>query len=79
MKIIYAQNRQLTFNGDTQSALFLVNSLRDAYGHDEMPKLLNDFVFNLEVALQDAGVLNEWFSEVAQLAVHPTIAQALAP
>lgn len=64
MKIIYAQNRQLTFNGDAQSALSLVNSLRDAYGHDEMPKLLNDFVFNLEVALQDAGVLNEWFSEV---------------
>ena len=64
MTIIYAQNRQLTFNGDAQSALSLVNSLRDAYGHDEMPKLLNDFVFNLEVALQDAGVLNEWFSEV---------------
>jgi len=64
MKIIYAQNRQLTFNGDTQSALSLVNSLRDAYGHDEMPKLLSDFIFNIETALQDAGVLNEWFSEV---------------
>jgi hypothetical protein len=64
MKIIYAQNRQLTFNGDTQSALSLVNSLRDAYGHDEMPKLLSDFIFSIETALQDAGVLDEWFSEV---------------
>ena len=64
MILIYAENRALTFNGDSQSALALVNSVRDAYGHDEMPKLLNDFIFNLEMALQDAGVLDEWFSEV---------------
>jgi hypothetical protein len=38
--------------------------LRDAYGDEGMPKMLNDFVFNLEVALQNAGVLNEWFAEV---------------
>jgi len=64
MILIHAENRALTFNGDSQSALALVNSVRDAYGHDEMPKLLNDFIFNLEMALQDAGVLDEWFSEV---------------
>jgi len=64
MILIHAENRALTFHGDSQSALALVNSVRDAYGHDEMPKLLNDFIFNLEVALQDAGVLDEWFSEV---------------
>lgn len=64
MILIHAENRALTFHGDSQSALSLVNSVRDAYGHDEMPKLLNDFIFNLEMALQDAGVLNEWFSEV---------------
>jgi predicted lipid carrier protein YhbT len=64
MILIHAENRALTFNGDSQLALALVNSLRDAYGHDEMPKLLNDFIFNLEMALQDAGVLDEWFSEV---------------
>ena len=64
MILIHAENRALTFHGDSQSALALVNSIRDAYGHDEMPKLLNDFIFNLEVALQDAGVLDEWFSEV---------------
>jgi len=29
-----------------------------------MPKMLNDFVFNLEVALQNAGVLDEWFNEI---------------
>ena len=64
MILIHAENRSLTFHGDSQSALALVNSVRDAYGHDEMPKLLNDFIFNLEMALQDAGVLDEWFSEV---------------
>jgi tRNA-dihydrouridine synthase len=64
MILIHAENRALTFNGDSQSALALVNSIRDAYGHDEMPKLLNDFIFNIEAALQDAGVLDEWFSEV---------------
>lgn len=64
MILIHAENRALTFHGDSQSALALVNSVRDAYGHDEMPKLLNDFIFNLEMALQNAGVLDEWFSEV---------------
>jgi len=29
-----------------------------------MPKMLNDFVFNIEVALQDAGVLDQDFNEV---------------
>jgi hypothetical protein len=64
MKIIHASERYLTYQGDEQYALHLVNSLREAYGHDEMPKMLNDFVFNLEVALQNAGVLDEWFNEI---------------
>jgi hypothetical protein len=64
MRFIKAQERCLSFDGDTKTALYLVESLRGAYGGMDMPKMLNDFVFNIEVALQDAGVLNEDFEEV---------------
>ena len=64
MILIQASEKALSFNGDSQTALYLIVSLRDVYGDDEMPKMLNDFVFNLEVALQNAGVLDEWFGEV---------------
>ena len=64
MQKIHASERYLTYQGDDKYALQLVNSLREAYGHSEMPKMLHDFVFNLEVALQNAGVLDEWFNEV---------------
>lgn len=62
--IILAREKSLSFNGYTEDALALVNSLRDAYGSAEMPKMLNDFVFNIEVALQNANVLDEDFNEV---------------
>ena len=64
MILIKASNKQLSFDGDSETAKMLVDSLHDAYlerGVD-MPKMLNDFVFNIEVALQDAGVLDEWFN-----------------
>jgi hypothetical protein len=63
--IILAREKSLSFNGYTEDALALVNSLRDAYGTTSMPKMLNDFVFNIEVALQNANVLDEDFNEVA--------------
>jgi hypothetical protein len=62
--IILAREKSLIFNGYTEDALALVNSLRDAYGGTDMPKMLNDFLFNIEVELQNAGVLDEDFSEV---------------
>lgn len=68
MQIIHASERFLTYQGDDQTALYLVNSLREAYGDTDMPKMLNDFVFNLEVALQNAGVLDEWFNETRRAA-----------
>ena len=42
----------------------LVESLHNAYLDNgiDMPKLLNDFVFNIEVSLQDAGVLDNDFN-----------------
>jgi len=63
MIIIKAQEKFLTFDGDSATALMLVNDLRESYQANgmEMPKMLSDFVFNIEVALQDAGILNEWF------------------
>lgn len=62
--IIFATEKSLSFNGDTEDAIALVNSLREAYTYIDMPKGLNDFVFNIEVALQNAGALDEWFNEV---------------
>ena len=61
MIFISAMEKALTFNGDTETALNLVESLRNAYESTEMPKMLSDFVFNLEVSLQNAGVLNDDF------------------
>jgi hypothetical protein len=62
--IILAREKSLSFNGYTADALALVNSLHDAYGGTDMPKMLGDFLFNIEVELQNAGVLDEDFSEV---------------
>jgi hypothetical protein len=66
MKLVHATEKALTFNGDAQSALYLVESLRSAYEESnvEMTKSLSDFVFNIECALQDAGVLDEHFNKV---------------
>lgn len=62
MKIITAREKFLTFEGDTKTALHLVESMRGAYGGMDMPKMLNDFIFNIEAALQDAGVLDQDFN-----------------
>ena len=66
LTIIEAKEKCLAFKGDTGSALRLTTSLRDAYTEAgmDMPKALNDFVFNIEVALQDAGVLSEDFEPI---------------
>ena len=63
-KFIKASNRQLSFDGDTQSAFMFVESIQNAYLENgiDMPKLLNDFIFNIEVSLQDAGVLDNDFN-----------------
>lgn len=64
MSTIEVSEKCLTFSGCTADALHLVNNLRDAYRHNDMPKMLNDFVFGIEVALQDAYVLDENFNEI---------------
>jgi hypothetical protein len=66
MILIQASEKMLSFHGDTNSALNLVNSLREAYDGSglEMSKMLNDFVFNIEVALQNEGILDQDFNQV---------------
>ena len=62
MKIIQASEKALSYQGDAEYALRLVESMREAYDGNDMPKMLNDFVFSIEVALQNAGVLDENFN-----------------
>jgi hypothetical protein len=63
---ITAQERFLTYSGDADYALRLVHEIQMAFFGTDMPKMLNDFIFNIEVALQDAGVLDEDFNEVME-------------
>ena len=65
---IKAQEKSLVYSGDTAYALQLANQIRMAFaiaGMD-MPKMLNDFVFNIEVQLQNVGILDQDFNEVTQ-------------
>lgn len=63
---IQVSEKGLSFSGNAQTALGLVESLRDAYTEAgaDMPKMLNDFAFGIEVALQRAGVLDEDFNSI---------------
>jgi len=73
MIFIQAREKALFFSGDSASALALVESLHGAYASSDMPKMLNDFVFNIEVALQNAGVLDEHFNEVLENVNHDSL------
>jgi len=61
---IQASEKYLSFNGGAADAFVLVERLHYVYDKagEDMPKVINDFVFNLEVALQNAGVLDEHFN-----------------
>jgi hypothetical protein len=64
MKIIKAREKYLSYSGDTDYALQLVNEIQQAFCGADMPKMLSDFLFNIEVALQNEGVLDKDFNEV---------------
>jgi hypothetical protein len=64
MTIIKVKERGLSYEGDAEFAYRLVESIREAYGYNDMPKMLNDFVFSIEVALQNVGVLDEGFNKI---------------
>lgn len=78
MNMIEASEKYLTYKGDAEYAARLVDSLREAYGSNDMPKMLNDFVFAIEVALQNAGVLDQDFNPTRRIfRVLETAAHAL--
>lgn len=65
---IEAQNVSIFFKGEAFGAYTLVNQLHDAYDRAGMDKckMINDFIFNLEVALQNAGILDDDFNDIVQ-------------
>jgi hypothetical protein len=68
INFIYAQEKYLKFEGLPNDALSFVENVRNAYDEsgNDMPKVLNDFVFNLEVALQNIGVLDQDFNLIEE-------------
>jgi len=69
MKIIKVREKGLSYEGDAEYAYRLVSYLRDTcdlHETHEMPKMLHDFVFSIEVALQEVGVLDEDFNKIEE-------------
>lgn len=64
--IIHAREKYLSFDGLPNDALSYVDSIRGVYYGSDMPKVLNDFVFNIEVALQNAGILDADFNLIEE-------------
>jgi len=65
MTIIQAENKGLSFKGTPEGAKYVVELLDEAFysqGRDA-PNFIRDFIFNIEVALQDAGYLDQDFNE----------------
>jgi hypothetical protein len=65
--VIHAKEKALSFDGYPADAYRLVASLRLAFFGEDMPKMLNDFVFNIEVQLQNIGFLDQDFNLVGEL------------
>jgi hypothetical protein len=61
---IKASEHSLTYDGCPSSAQAFVNEIRGIYAGEDMPTYLSDFIYNIEVALQDAGYLDEDFNEI---------------
>jgi len=63
---IKTSNKYLSFSGHPIDAIRFVDEIRETYdkaGRD-MCKTLNDFIFGIEVTLQEAGYLDEDFNEI---------------
>ena len=54
----------LSFKGRAEMALEIAGLLRPVIEDRYVPNYLNDFVFALEVACQDAGLLDEDFNRI---------------
>ena len=65
-QLIQAENWGLSFKGSPEGAKYVVELFSEAFYSDgkDAPNFIRDFIFNIEVALQDAGHLDEDFNEV---------------
>lgn len=66
MTIIQAENKGLSFKGTPEAAKYVIELFDEAFyteGRDA-PNFIRDFIYNIEVALQDAGYLDQDFNEV---------------
>jgi hypothetical protein len=63
---IKASEKYLSFDGYVSDAIQLIDSLHEVYYGKDIPKVLNDFVFNIEVALQNAGIYDQDFNLITE-------------
>ena len=65
-QLIQAENKGLSFKGNPEGAKYVIELFNEAFYSDgkDAPNFIRDFIFNIEVALQDAGYLDEHFNEV---------------
>lgn len=65
-QLIQAENKGLSFKGNPEGAKYVIELFSEAFYSDgkDAPNFIRDFIFNIEVALQDAGYLDEHFNEV---------------
>jgi hypothetical protein len=62
---IKASEKYLSFDGHPNDAIDFVDEIHETYDEagTDMGKTLNDFIFAIEVALQNAGYLDEDFNK----------------
>lgn len=67
--LIKAVEKFLSFDGHVGDARSFVDNVRETYNEarKDMPKVLNDFIFNIEVKLQYAGVLDKDFNVIKEV------------
>ena len=65
-QLIHAENKGLSFKGTPEGAKYVIELFNEAFYSDgkDAPNFIRDFIFNIEVALQDAGYLDQDFNEV---------------
>ena len=65
-QLIQAENKGLSFKGNPEGAKYVIELFNEAFYSDgkDAPNFIRDFIYNIEVALQDAGYLDEHFNEV---------------
>lgn len=66
MTTIQAENKGLSFKGTPEAAKYVIELFDEAFYTDgrDAPNFIRDFIYNIEVALQDAGYLDQDFNEV---------------